>query len=269
MKELERSVVLVDKPEGITSGEAVRRVKEKLKIEKAGHCGTLDPGATGLLIVVLGESTKAASFFLKLDKTYTGIIQLHQEVLEEKIKEIFLEYTGKIIQRPPKKSAVKRERRKREIYSLKLLRKEGREVHFEVKCESGTYIRKLASDMGKKTGGAHVKDLRRTRIGNISIDETCTLEDLNPDSDCILSLEEALERIGLKKIEVKPNTTEEIKNGSPLKAGWIKKADESIKRGDRVGFFSEGRIIALGTAKRDHKELKGKGTVGSTDRIFE
>jgi H/ACA ribonucleoprotein complex subunit 4 len=138
---LESGIVLIDKPSGPTSHQVSAWVKDILKIKKAGHGGTLDPRVTGLLPVTLGRATNAVQAVHIGGKEYVGIMMFHSDVPNEKVREIFSEFTGKIYQTPPVRSAVKREMRIREIYYLELLELEKRLALFKVGCESGTYIR--------------------------------------------------------------------------------------------------------------------------------
>ena len=254
-------IVPIDKPFGLTSGQVTQRVKNILGIEKAGHAGTLDPGTTGLLIIALGEARKAMPVLLGLPKAYEGIIHLHRDVSREKIKGVFKKFKGKVEQIPPVRSAVKRRVREREIYSLRILKISGRDIKFEVKCQAGTYIRKLAHDIGLETGsGAHLKTLRRTGVGNFS--EMVKLEKLDPKG--IMPLEKALEKTGLRKIIVKNLAIQKIKSGAPVRAEWVINTDPGIKKGETIGIFSQNKkIVALGIAKEPKK-----GIVARTDRVF-
>ena len=164
---LEFGIINIDKSSGPTSFDVSNFVKKKLNLRKTSHFGTLDPKVTGVLPVALNRACKLSGYFLGEDKTYVGIARFHEEIsikeIENKIKEKF---TGEIIQTPPLKSRVKRQPRPREIYSFELLEKEDNDVLFKVKCEGGTYIRKLIDDLGNDLGiGAHMLELRRTNAG--------------------------------------------------------------------------------------------------------
>jgi tRNA pseudouridine55 synthase len=206
-------VLLLDKPAGISSNTALQKAKRLYQAAKAGHTGNLDPFATGLLPVCLGEATKFSQFLLDADKTYQGLIRLGQttttgdpegEVLTrqevrvglEQVRQVLERFIGKISQVPPMYSALKRdgkalyeyarqglevERAPREvaIYSLILERFAGDELLVTVSCSKGTYIRTLAEDIGKALGcGAYLQSLRRTAIGEFAIKDAFTLEQL-------------------------------------------------------------------------------------------
>ena len=204
-------IIFVDKPAGMTSFGAVARVRRILseregKKVKVGHTGTLDPFATGLLILMAGKATKKAMEFTKLDKVYEATICLGKtsttgdpegEITEtgaelpslEQIQAVIPEFVGKIKQRPPIFSAIKIDgqrayklarkgkevempEREVEIFSLDIISYEAPYLKIRTHVSSGTYIRTLAEDLGKKLGcGAYTKELRRTRIADYKIDE--------------------------------------------------------------------------------------------------
>ncbi|AAC06885.1 tRNA pseudouridine(55) synthase TruB [Aquifex aeolicus] len=206
--------LLIDKPKGITSTEVVERVKEKLKARKAGHTGTLDPIATGLLIILINKATRFSQFFIGMPKTYRFTVKFGAEtdtydaqgkVVEtyegelncDKLKEVLNEFRGEILQTPPPFSAKKikgrrayelaRKGKKVElkpvkitVYSLELLSCNPREKEAEFLAEisSGGYVRSLAYDIGKKLGiGGYMKELRRLKIDEISVEEAVSLEE--------------------------------------------------------------------------------------------
>ncbi|MBR3254142.1 tRNA pseudouridine(55) synthase TruB [Candidatus Saccharibacteria bacterium] len=206
---MEDQVILIDKPAGISSFGVVAKVRHKLRDEfghkiKVGHTGTLDPFATGLLILLSGKMTKKSNEFLKLDKVYKATLRLGytsttgdpegelEKVSEEKptidqIKKIISNFTGTIEQTPPRFSAIKinGERayklarknqdfeipsRKITIYSIEILEYNYPELKIRCHVSSGTYIRTLAEDIGKALDtGAYLIALRRTKIGNFDI----------------------------------------------------------------------------------------------------
>jgi len=218
----EDSVLLIDKPSGMTSFGVVARVRRKLsqqlgKKAKVGHTGTLDPFATGLMIIVTGKQCRNAGTYSKLDKVYEATIQLGQmsstgdpegEITEvsdlkptlDEVNEALGQFIGEIQQTPPIYSAIKingkrayklaREGGTAEtiempvrtvtIFSLELIDYTYPEVKFRVHVSSGTYIRTLAEDLGKVLGtGAYCTQLRRTKIADFSIDDSVLLD---PDS---------------------------------------------------------------------------------------
>jgi tRNA pseudouridine55 synthase len=207
-------VLLLDKPKGVTSNAALQTVKRLFNANKAGHTGSLDPLATGVLPICFGEATKISSFLLDADKRYRAICKLgvktnsgdaDGEVIETrpvppldeaKVRDVMVSFTGAIQQIPPMHSAIKRqgvplyklahqgievEREPREvtIHSLDLVRLEGDVLEMDVHCTKGTYIRTLAEDMGEALGcGAHITALRRTGVGALDAERLYTLEEL-------------------------------------------------------------------------------------------
>lgn len=222
-------VLLLDKPQGLSSNTALQIARRLLNAEKAGHTGTLDPMATGLLPLCFGEATKFSSELLDADKAYEATLKLGMttttadaegEVLQTRevaVTQAMLEaalakFTGPIAQVPPMYSALKRdgkplyeyaragvelerEARNVVIHKLELLDWQGDEVRIAVDCSKGTYIRTLAEDIGEVLGcGAHLIALRRTRIATLSLAGTVTLEQLEHavDRDALLAATESL-----------------------------------------------------------------------------
>ena len=136
----------IDKPKGPTSHQTSDYVKKILHIDKAGHSGTLDPAVTGVQPVALGKATRITQFLLTAPKEYVCLMHIHQEVDEKNIKDTISQFLGKIRQLPPLKSAIKRVERTREIYEFEVLEIKGKDVLFRVKCQAGTYVRKLCFD---------------------------------------------------------------------------------------------------------------------------
>jgi tRNA pseudouridine55 synthase len=204
-------ILILDKPTGVSSNQALQRVRKLLNARKAGHCGSLDPLATGVLPICLGEATKFSSYLLGADKSYRAICRLGQttttgdaegEVLETmavavdrgQVEEILPRFVGEIEQVPPMYSAlrhqgkrlyqlaregkqVERKPRRIEIFHLELLSFDGKDFEIDVSCSKGTYIRTLAEDIGKQLGcGAHLAALRRSRVGMFDQSEAFTIE---------------------------------------------------------------------------------------------
>ncbi len=207
-------IVLLDKPVGITSNAALQIVKRLFQARKAGHTGSLDPLASGLLPICLGGATKLSSFLLEADKRYAvtiflgvktttgdaeGAVVTSQSVQgysDERILEVLAHFVGEIEQVPPMHSAIKhqgqplyklahqgieieRQPRTVHIYRLALLRNLGDRLEVDVSCSKGTYIRTLAEDIGAALGvGAHVQVLRRTAAGPFNAGQMVTLAEL-------------------------------------------------------------------------------------------
>ena len=205
-------VLLIDKPLRWTSFAVIEKLRKIIKIRKIGHAGTLDPLATGLLIVCTGKFTKSINEYMAQEKEYTGTITLGattptydlesepenfkpvESIAEEQIHSATKNFTGAIQQIPPAHSAikvggtrvyelarqgkeVKLEPRNVTIKEFAITKIEMPVVHFKVVCSTGTYIRSLAFDFGETLGcGGHLSSLRRTRIGNFSVDDAINLE---------------------------------------------------------------------------------------------
>ncbi|HFQ5055668.1 TPA: tRNA pseudouridine(55) synthase TruB [Vibrio vulnificus] len=207
-------VILLDKPTGMSSNDALQKVKRLYFAEKAGHTGALDPLATGMLPICLGEATKFSQFLLDSDKRYRVIAKLGErtdtsdsdgDVVETRPVNVTLEtleaciekFRGEFDQVPSMFSALKyqgkplyeyarkgievpRESRKITVYEIILHRFEGDEVEMEVHCSKGTYIRTIVDDLGEMLGcGAHVTMLRRTGVAKYPYENMVTLEQLN------------------------------------------------------------------------------------------
>ena len=206
------TILLIDKPKGITSAKAVALIKKRVKV-KVGHTGTLDPLATGLLIVLTGKRTKQAGAFLHMDKTYTVEAMLgvttttydvagetvktcDRPVTREEVEQILGDFTGDIQQVPPAFSAKKLKGKKAyelarkgvdvdipaasvTVYSLRLLSFDY--PHFKLECDvsSGFYVRSLVHDIGERLGvGATVIEVRRLKVGSYSVENARSLDDL-------------------------------------------------------------------------------------------
>lgn len=207
-------VVLIDKEQGDSSFRAVYKLRKIVNVKKIGHAGTLDPAATGLLIMCTGKMTKQIYKYQDLNKTYTGIISLGKTtdsmdaetdftsensiegISEDMIVKTKDKFIGDCLQIPPMYSAlkhkgkrlykyarkgevVKREPRPITIHSFDIENIKLPDIYFRIKCSKGTYIRVIANDLGKELGcGAYLKSLRRTAIGEYSVENAFTLEEL-------------------------------------------------------------------------------------------
>jgi len=241
---LEFSILNIDKPSGPTSFWVDTYIMRLLGLKKASHMGTLDPKVTGVLPVMLNRACRLSEWFMKKKKTYVGVMRIHKEISEEKLKEEMAKFVGKIMQLPPVKSRVKRQEREREIYSWDLLEydKEKKEGLFECEVEAGTYIRKLISDFGLRVGGAHMLELRRTRAGIFSENDPgfINLYDLEKIKDNEEELRkmlipgEIISKI-LPVVQIKKNDLRRILTGKPIMKEDL--LDElSVEEGDVVVF---------------------------------
>jgi len=212
---MKEGILIIDKPAGITSHDVVDAVRKKLGTRRVGHAGTLDPIATGILIILVGKATKFFNKFVNFFKEYTATLTLGvttdtgdalgkviktsnlEGINPEKIKSVFGEFVGEIDQVPPMVSALKykgkrlyslakrgidvpRKSRKLTIYALEVKNIDLPKVNFYVKCSKGTYIRKLGEDIGNRLDcGGHISEIRRIAIGPFRIEEAIKLEDVN------------------------------------------------------------------------------------------
>ena len=210
-------VLVVDKPDGWTSHDVVKRVRTVLGIQKVGHAGTLDPHATGVLPVLIGKGTKIAQFLIDWDKEYSAVLQFGQKtdtqdawgvvleekswetVSEEQIRAVFMDFHGPIQQVPPMYSAVKVdgqslykkarkgqvvERRAKTvvIHDIEIQGIALPDVSFRVVCSKGTYVRTLCEDIGERLGvGGHLKRLQRTRVGPLHVDQAIGMDCLRDE----------------------------------------------------------------------------------------
>jgi H/ACA ribonucleoprotein complex subunit 4 len=276
-------IVNIDKVKGPSSHQVSDYVQKILNIKKAGHSGTLDPAVTGVQPIALGNATRITQFFLTAPKEYVGIMHLHKEVDKEKLLEKVQEFIGKIKQLPPVKSAVKREERVREIYNFEILEIGGQDVLFRVKCQAGTYIRKLCHDLGKSLEvGAHMAELRRTAAG--PFDENDNLVTLNDLQDavhywkeenndkylryCIQPIENALKH--LKKCWILDTTIKSLSNGRDLGAPGISKL-ENFKKGEPLAILTlKGELVAIGETLMSAVEVNTlkKGLAVNVKKVF-
>lgn len=277
-------LVNLDKPSGPTSHEVVAWVKRILKIARAGHGGTLDPKVTGVLPVALEEARKILGIFLLSVKEYVCVMRLHREVPNEKIKQVIDEFVGEIYQKPPIRASVRRVVRIRRIYYIKDLEFMGRRTLFRIGCQSGTYIRKLCSDIGEVLGiGAHMEELRRTKTGSFNENENLiTLYDLKGAYDLwvtkkdeswlrkiVQPVEKALQPI--PKLYLRDSAIDSICHGAKLAIPGILKLNTGITRDSTVGFFSlKGELIALGQTLMSTEEIinKDHGIAANTKRVI-
>ncbi len=207
-------VLLIDKPGAHTSHDVVARLRGILKMKRIGHAGTLDPMATGLLVMLVGKATRLSQYLMSVEKEYTGTIELGKvtntqdaegdvlttlpvpQLSEEDVRKALAGFLGDQYQIPPMFSAIKiagkplyksarageeveREPRFIRVMNYELTRWEAPEIDFRVLCTKGTYVRTLAHDLGQRLGcGAHLKALRRISSGTLNVSRAVTLEQL-------------------------------------------------------------------------------------------
>lgn len=276
-------VINLNKPSGPTSHEVTAWVKAILGLKKAGHSGSLDPGVTGLLPIMLGKATKTVSALRLSGKEYVCLMRLHDVIPERAVRKVCTEFTGPIYQMPPVISAVKRSIRVRNIYYLDVLEIDGPLVLMKVGCEAGTYIRKLCHDIGLALGcGAHMQQLIRTRTGPFTEDTTVTLQELK---DAFVfwkeeGLESELRRIvrpmeeglsHLPRIVVRDSAVDALCHGASLAVPGVVSLDPGIKHEQQVCILTlKGEAIAIATAKMDTAGImdSSNGVVACTERVI-
>jgi len=281
---LRYGVVNLDKPSGPTSHEVVSWVRKILNISNAGHGGTLDPKVTGILPCALGNATRVLSALLSAGKEYVGVMYLHTTEKQKRIEKIFKLFTGKIYQRPPLKSSVLRKLRIREIYYSEVIEVDNNHILFRIGCEAGTYIRKFCFDLGEALcSGAHMLELRRTRVGNFKESENLiSLQNLK-DAYTIYQLEGndyylkkfiyPMEKIvsHLPKIYVRDTAVDALCHGADLASAGICYIDARIKKNTLIAYMTlKKELIGFGTTLKDALQIyKAKsGILARTNKIF-
>jgi tRNA pseudouridine55 synthase len=277
-------LLLIDKPEGLSSFDVIRRVRRALGTRKVGHGGTLDPFATGLLTVAVGDATRLLEYMLADWKRYRAVMRLGQatdsqdltgKVISEcqpspgfamGLDEVFRAFTGEISQLPPMFSALKkngvplyklarqgaeveREARKIFIRELICLAVEGYDVYFEVDCSKGTYVRTLAHDMGKSLGcGAHLVELRRIACGSFSVADAMSLEDLEAGDwnvEAPAGLLTPLEAMaGIAVAQAGQHARKQLQHGISPSAEDVS-LPAGIEPGELVSLSAGGRLLAV------------------------
>ncbi len=289
-------ILVIDKPQGPTSHDVVDAVRKALRLKKVGHTGTLDPMATGVLPLVLGRGTKLARYASGGDKTYRATVALGSttktldaegEVVQVRpvsstlaqVQEVLATFEGDIEQVPPMYSAkkidgkklytlarkgieVEREPKSVTVRWLKLTAFESPEIHFDVCCTAGTYVRVLAQDIGENLGcGAHLKALRRLQAGSFKLDESVELQALIEDPSLaaprVLPLSRALETLPV--LSVPSDIARLIVTGYQLNVADMRCLDTPVFRTEQALAVSQdgGRLIAIARTQLDSTELSG------------
>jgi tRNA pseudouridine55 synthase len=279
---IDRGLMLLDKPSGITSHTAVRRASRALGIKKAGHAGTLDPLATGLMLVGLGRATRLLEYLVGCDKTYIATIRLGEsrDTLDregeitataevppftaDEIEAVINRYRGDITQTPPAHSAIKvdgvalhRRARRGEVFDiptrevtikkLEVVSMELPDLVIEVECTSGTYIRSLARDIGDALGvGGAIWELRRTHCGPFDVQDALTLEELDDQGPAawskVLPPKTMLPGVTVVKLDDAQRQT--IMNGGSISA------QPDLVEGDEIALASpDGSLIGIARIK--------------------
>jgi len=287
---MKNGLIIINKPEGISSHSAVSRVKRLLGAKKAGHTGTLDPMATGVLPVLLERGVKASEYMLTEDKHYlatlllgittdtediTGTVLSRSEEIPEESRVLAAAKSmlGKSQQTPPMYSAIKlggkklyelaregktveREKREINVYEIKTKKINEREYSLDVKCSKGTYIRTLCADIGEKLGcGAVMKTLSRLEAGGFTIDDAITLdklESLGEDEreNLVLPVETVFKN--LTRVSLPDFFARLASCGVEI---YLKKLNISLDVGTRVTLYNKSGFFALGEVKEFEEGL--------------
>jgi H/ACA ribonucleoprotein complex subunit 4 len=277
-----KGIIVIDKPMGPTSHQVAAWVRDILAIEKTGHGGTLDPRATGVLPVGLGNAVRAMDYIHESGKKYIGVMRLHGEVDDATLGAVAKEFTGEILQTPPVRSAVKRALRTRTVYSIDIIERIDRDVLLQVSCQGGTYIRSLCVDMGDALGiGAHLQDLRRVGAGPYTELDAVTLHALKDaveywhegDAKELRKIILPMERtfIDWKKIVVKDSSIDALCHGAPLAIPGISEFSKDIARDGKVALLtSKDEIVASGIALMGAEEIANAndGIAVRLERVF-
>ncbi len=280
---LQVGVVNINKPKGPTSHQVTSYLRDIVKAKKAGHSGTLDPRVTGVLPIAFNRATRIVQYLLLSGKEYITLMHLHKPVEEYELRKVMSGFVGTIEQLPPVKSAVKRQKRKRTIYYIKILEISGQDVLFRVGSQAGTYIRKLCHDMGERLGvGAHMGELVRTKAGPFLLEDSFTLQDVADAlhyymkegndkylREIVLPIENAVRH--LPKIWVFDTTVDALCHGAYLAAPGIAKLHEGIEPEDEVAVMSlKNELVCVGHAKMSSMEIlqSHRGIAVASDAVF-
>jgi H/ACA ribonucleoprotein complex subunit 4 len=279
---LKNSIVVIDKPMGPTSHQLAAWVRDMLGVEKTGHGGTLDPRATGVLPVGIGNSVRAMDFIHEAGKRYVGVMRLHGEVDDASLQRTAQEFTGELFQTPPVRSAVKRVLRIRNVYVLNILERSDRDVLIDVTCEGGTYIRSLCVDIGDALGiGAHLQDLRRIEAGPFKESEAIGLHTLKDaiefhrsgDPKELRRILSPIERVfdDWKRIIAKDSAVDALCHGAPLAVPGVVELTKDIALNDRIAIYtSKGEVVAVGRSSMTADEMVASkdGVAAKLERVF-
>jgi tRNA pseudouridine55 synthase len=276
---LEFGVVNLDKPPGPSAHQVVAWLRDMAGVERAAHAGTLDPKVTGCLPVLLGDATRMAQVFDDAVKEYVAVLELHGSAPAD-LEATVAEFEGDVYQKPPRKSAVARRLRAREIHDLDVLEAEDRRVLLRIRCASGTYVRKLCHDIGLALGtGAHMGHLRRTATGTFDDAALVTMHDLadalawyredgeeGPLRDAVAPAERALRDV--PEVTIAPSAAQSVADGAPVYAPGVIDGPD-LDPGDRplvACYTPNGAAVCIGHLVGDPDA--GTGTVVELERVL-
>ena len=257
-------LLVIDKPRGPSSHQVTAWAGEILGA-RVGHAGTLDPGVSGILTVMIGKAVRLAPLLLSEEKEYVCLARLHGDPAAGRVESALAEFTGRIHQRPPRKSAVARNLRIRMVHEIELLDADGRLLLMRVRCDAGTYIRSLCHHLGLVLGtGAHMVELRRTRSGQFDESQSCTLQDLadaaeaarHGDPYILQSLIQSPKKAlaSLPKVILRDTAVDAVCHGAVLARQGVISYDEFGKGTVVVLTTSCGELVALGRPLVSSKE---------------
>lgn len=263
----ESGIIIIDKPRGPSSHQVTAWVGDILG-RRVGHAGTLDPQVSGVLVIMFGNAVRLAPVLLSHNKEYVCLMRLHGDASKGAVERVAEEFTGRIYQRPPRKSAVKRNLRIRKIQEIEILDMEGRLVLFRVRCDAGTYIRTLCVHLGYALGVCgHMEELRRIRSGSFDETAAVTLHELadaasaaregdrDPLRGMILPLEAAI--VDLPKVVIRDTAVDAICHGAVLAGVGIMAKEGGFAKGERVTIMTgRGELVGLGKALVASSALK-------------
>ena len=273
-------LLVIDKPRGPSSHQVTAWAGEILGA-RVGHAGTLDPGVSGVLTVMIGKAVRLAPLLLSEEKEYLCLIRLHGDPAVGRVEAALAEFTGRTYQRPPRKSAVARNLRIRMIHEIELLDSEDRLLLIRVRCDAGTYIRSLCHHIGLALGtGAHMVELRRTRSGLFDENQACTLQELadaasearfgNPGmlQSLIQSPDKAV--LSLPKVTLRDTAVDAVCHGAVLARPGMSSYDEFGKGMTVVLTTVRGELVALGRTLVSSKEAGNlkNGLIVSPSTVF-
>ncbi|WP_226023235.1 RNA-guided pseudouridylation complex pseudouridine synthase subunit Cbf5 [Halomicrobium salinisoli] len=280
-------VVNLDKPPGPSAHQVAAWVRDMIddaldeagvdaEVGRVAHGGTLDPKVTGCLPILLGDAARAAQVFDDADKEYVTILELHDRAPAD-FDDVVAEFEDAVYQKPPRKSAVKRRLRQREIHDLDVLERYDRRALVRVRCESGTYVRKLCHDVGLALGtGAHMGELRRTATGDFDDAGLVTLHELRdalvdwtelgeagPLREAVAPAERALGKY--PRVTIAPSAAEQVAQGAPVYAPGVIDA-EGEQGEDVLCVTPDGAAVCLGVLVGDPDA--DSGTVVELERVL-
>jgi H/ACA ribonucleoprotein complex subunit 4 len=279
---LDAGMLVIDKPQGPNSHQVSAWARDILGLDKMGHGGTLDPFATGVLVLLSGRSMRLTKKVLSHDKTYVGVLRAPSNFDEQALERAIAQMCGQVYNVPPEISAVKIQVRSRRM-ETKLLEVDGQDAVIEVTCEAGTYIRTLARDLGLLLGHPiSLKELRRTQSGRFIESHCVTLQELK---DAVWLWKEKGEEKAIRKIlapiellvsdlpavVVKDGAAGAIAHGAPLMRPGIVSVEEDLERGDSVRLMTlKGELVSLGTllTRTEMIQEMDNGEIARPDLVF-